>query len=246
MPPAPGGRFAMDRTSLHIWPRGGFMMIALPNRDASFTCTLFWPFDGPHGFAALRDGAQVRDYFARTFPDALPLMPDLAAEYAANPVGSMVTIRCTPWRWGGRVGLIGDACHAVVPFHGQGANAAFEDCVVLDECLREIGPDWERVLAEFEARRRAHTDALAQLSIDNFIEMRDRTASRLFRARVATEKALHRLFPARYIPLYMMVSFTRIPYADAVRRDRRQRRAVRAAAGLLGLLALALLWLLIP
>src|SRR5262245_61990839 len=149
IPPSHDGGFRLEKNALHIWPRGGFMMIALPNRDGSFTCTLFLPFERENGFAALATEADVRRFFDRHFPDAVPLMPDLARECLTHPTGSMVTIRCRPWHRGGRVGLIGDACHAVVPFHGQGANAAFEDCLVLDECIRRHAPDWEAVFAQF-------------------------------------------------------------------------------------------------
>ena len=220
------------------------MMIALPNRDGSFTCTLFLPFEGDNGFAALATETQVLDFFDRTFPDATRLMPDLAAQYVANPTGSMVTIRCSPWHRGGRVGLLGDACHAVVPFHGQGANAAFEDCVVLDDCVRRHAPDWAAVFALFERLRRENTDALADLSIANFEEMKHHTGSRLFLVKKALEKGLHRLFPSRFVPLYMMISFTLVPYAEARRRARRQARAlVSAAAAVLFLGLLLLFWL---
>jgi kynurenine 3-monooxygenase len=241
IPPLPGGRFALEPNALHIWPRGGFMMIALPNRDASFTCTLFWPFEGPNSFAALRSDAEVRRFFADIFPDAAPLMPDLGAEYARNPVGSLVTIRCRPWRERDRLVLLGDACHAVVPFHGQGANAAFEDCIVLDECLRRFAADRETAFAEYEARRRENTDALADLSIANFREMRDEAGSAAFRFGKAAEKVLYRLWPSRLMPLYMMISFTRIPYAEAVRIARRQRLLLRAFGGAAALLLLMLL-----
>ena len=244
IPPAPGGGFLMDKNALHIWPRGGFMMIALPNRDGSFTCTLFWPHDGENSFAAVRTEAEAQRFFEREFPDAMPLMHDLAQQYAANPIGSLVTIRCRPWQYRGRVGILGDAAHAVVPFHGQGANCAFEDCLVLDECVRRHAPDWERTLATFETLRKANADALADLSLDNFVEMRDHTASRLFRARKVLEKALYRIFPASFMPLYMMISFSRIPYAETIRRARRQGRILRTAAGAAGLLALLfLIWL---
>jgi kynurenine 3-monooxygenase len=245
IPPAPGGGFLMERNALHIWPRGGFMMIALPNRDGSFTCTLFWPHEGPNSFAALRAEADVEGFFRREFPDAVPLMPDLAQQYLANPIGSLVTIRCRPWHHRGRIGILGDAAHAVVPFHGQGANCAFEDCLALDASARRHAPDWERALAEFEAGRKENADALAQLSLDNFVEMRDHTASRMFRARKGIEKGLYRLFPASFMPLYMMISFSRIPYAETIRRARRQSRRLRTAAGAAGFLALFLLlfWL---
>jgi kynurenine 3-monooxygenase len=245
IPAGSNGSHRLEPHALHIWPRGGFMMIALPNRDGSFTCTLFWPHSGPNSFEALTSAAPVQRFFETWFADAVPLMPDLAEQYAQNPVGSMVTIRCRPWHWRGKTALLGDAAHAVVPFHGQGANCAFEDAVVLDECVRAHAPDWDRVFTAFEAGRKEHTDALAQLSVHNFVEMRDHTASRLFRARKATEKALYRLFPRLFMPLYMMISFTRIPYAETVRRARRQAlflKSVAVAAGAAALLSIAWWW----
>jgi kynurenine 3-monooxygenase len=248
IPAAADGGFRMERNALHIWPRGGFMMIALPNADGSFTCTLFWPFGGRSGFDALRSPADVRRYFESTFADAVALMPDLTREYFENPTSSLVTVRCRPWHCGGRVALIGDACHAVVPFYGQGANAAFEDCLVLDECLREHAPDWKAAFESYEQRRKPNVDALADLAIANFIEMRDHVASRRFLAVKKLEKVLHRLFPRRFVPLYSMVTFSRIPYAEAVERARRQWRAVRrsaalAAAALAALLLLVVWWM---
>ena len=244
IPAGTGGRYLLEPNALHIWPRGGFMMIALPNRDGSFTCTLFLPHEGENSFASLAAEADVERFFRSAFPDAVPLLPDLASQYAANPTGSMVTVRCGPWRHGGRVVLLGDACHAVVPFHGQGANAAFEDCVVLDDCLRRHAGDTRAAFAEFEGLRRENTDALADLSIANFEEMKHHTGSRLFLAKKSLEKGLHRLFPAWFVPLYMMISFTLIPYAEARRRARRQARAIAlAAASALVAAAAFLTWL---
>ena len=242
IPAGPGGSFAMEPGALHIWPRGGFMMIALPNRDGSFTCTLFYPQEGERSFAALRTAADVGRFFAETFPDAVPLMPHLADEFFANPTGSLVTVRCHPWHVGGRVVLLGDAAHAVVPFYGQGANAAFEDCVVLGEAMAAHGPDWGDAFAEYETRRKPNADALATLAVENFHEMRDHVASRRFLVWKRTEKLLHRLFPRWFVPLYSMVTFSRMPYAEAVLRSRRQDRALRwLGAGLLGVLAAVLL-----
>ena len=244
IPPAPGGGFRMEKGALHIWPRGGFMMIALPNRDGSFTCTLFWPHEGPNGFASLAGAADVRRFFERQFPDAVPLMPDLVEQYLGNPVSSLVTIRCRPWHHEGKVGMLGDACHAVVPFHGQGANCAFEDCVVLDACVRRHPGDWRAALTEFESLRKENADALADLSLANFVEMRDHTASRVFRARKTLEKTLYRLFPRSFMPLYMMISFSRIPYAETVRIAARQSRTLRAAAAAAGAaVVLLVVWL---
>jgi len=244
IPAAPDGGFRLEPHALHIWPRGGFMMIALPNADGSFTCTLFWPFTGPNGLESLTDEAGVLRFFDRHFPDAVPLMPDLTAQYLGHRNSSLVTIRCGPWFHGDRLVLLGDACHAVVPFYGQGANAAFEDCTVLNACLAEA-PDPTRAFAAYYRARKEHTDALADLAIANFVEMRDRVTSPLFLWRKRWEKRLHRIFPAWYVPLYTMVSFTRIPYRDALRRARRQDRTV-SVVGLIilvSVLAVAGVWL---
>jgi kynurenine 3-monooxygenase len=241
IPAAEGGGFRMERNALHIWPRGGFMMIALPNVDGSFTCTCFWPFAGDNSFSALATREEVRSYFSRTFPDAVPLMPSLENDFLLNAVGSLVTVRCAPWRFKDRVALLGDAAHAVVPFYGQGANAAFEDCIVLDECLREFSGDVAEALDTYERRRKRHADALADLAIGNFLEMRDKTASKRFLFGKKVEKVLAKLFPGRFVPLYYMVSFSRTPYADAVHRARAQWRAVFAAAGLALLVVLVVL-----
>lgn len=224
IPPDAAGGFRMERNALHIWPRQSFMMIALPNPDGSFTCTLFFPFEGPLSFAALRTDEDVRRFFDAQFPDAVPLMPTLLEDYRANPTGSMVTVRCAPWHHEGRVALLGDAAHAIVPFFGQGANAGFEDCTVLDECLRAHAPDWRRVFDEYQQRRKPNTDAIAALALANFVEMRDKTGSATFRMYKRVERTLHRVFPAWYTPLYTMISFSTIPYADAARRARRQNR----------------------
>jgi len=247
IPAAEGGGFRMERNALHIWPRGGFMMIALPNVDGSYTCTCFWPFSGENSFSALATRDEVRAYFQRTFPDAVPLMPALEEDFLLNAVGSLVTVRCAPWRYKDRVALLGDAAHAVVPFYGQGANAAFEDCIVLDECLREFSDDTAEALQMYERRRKRHADALADLAIGNFLEMRDKTASKTFLFGKKVEKLLAKLFPGRFVPLYYMVTFSRTPYADAVQRARTQWRAVFVAAGLalltiLVVLAAVLAW----
>jgi kynurenine 3-monooxygenase len=244
IPAGSGGTSRMEPNALHIWPRGSFMMIALPNQDSSFTCTLFWPFDGPNSFAALKTEAAVLAYFREQFPDAMPLIPDLARDFLANPTGPLVTIRCSPWHAADRVVLLGDACHAVVPFLGQGMNAAFEDCTVLGECIARRAPDLAAAFAEYQALRKEHADTLADLCIDNFLEMRDRVGSRLFVLRKKIGLLLHRLLPRWYLPLYTMIEFTRIPYADAVRRARSQNLAVTLAAiALVGLVLLGcLLW----
>ena len=216
----------MEKNALHIWPRKSFMMIALPNPDGSFTCTLFWEFEGPRSFATTKTDDEVRRFFDEEFPDAVPLMPTLLQDFKENPTGSLVTIRCAPWYYRDKVCLVGDAAHAVVPFYGQGMNAAFEDCVVLDECLEKFRGDREHAFAEHFARRKENADALADLAFENFIEMRDKTASKTFRAKKKLDHMLEALLPGIYLPLYTMVTFTRIPYAKAARRAQRQDRIV--------------------
>ncbi|MGH8102166.1 MAG: FAD-dependent oxidoreductase [Chthoniobacterales bacterium] len=228
IPPGPNGSWQMEKNALHIWPRKSFMMIALPNPDGSFTCTLFWEFEGARSFATTKTDDDIRRFFDEEFPDAVPLMPALLEDFRENPIGSLVTIRCAPWSYRDRIALVGDAAHAVVPFYGQGMNAAFEDCVVLDECLAEFPDNRERAFAEYYARRKENADALADLAIDNFIEMRDKTASRAFRAKKKLDHFLEAALPGIYLPLYTMVTFTRIPYAEAARRAKHQDQIVSA------------------
>ncbi|MFO0827781.1 MAG: NAD(P)/FAD-dependent oxidoreductase [Phycisphaerales bacterium] len=230
IPPAEGGGFRIERNALHIWPRGSSMMIALPNPDGSFTCTLFWPFEGPGSFAAVRTPEAIREHFARVYPDAVPHMPALVDEFTSNPVGSMATMRCAPWHANGTVVLLGDAAHAVVPFYGQGANASFEDCEALADALAAHPSDQRAALDQYQTTRIANANAIADMALANFVEMRDKTASPLFRAKKKLEHALHGALGNAYLPLYDMVSFTTIPYAEARERSRRQQRTVIAAA----------------
>jgi len=244
IPPAPDGSWLIEKNALHIWPRKSFMMIALPNPDGSFTCTLFWEFEGPRSFTTTRTDDDVRRFFDEEFPDAIPLMPMLLEDFKNNPTGSLVTIRCAPWYYHDKICLLGDAAHAVVPFYGQGMNAAFEDCIVLDECLAKFADNRERAFAEYFDRRKENADALADLAIGNFIEMRDKTASRAFRAKKKLDHLLEAALPGVYLPLYTMVTFTRIPYAQAARRARLQDRILYTALVtlvLIGILALAVL-----
>ena len=239
--PAPDGGWRMEKEALHIWPRKSFMMIALPNPDGSFTCTLFWEFAGPRSFKSTRTDDDVRRFFNEEFSDAVPLMPTLLQDFKENPTGSLVTVRCAPWYYKDKVALVGDAAHAVVPFYGQGMNAAFEDCVVLDECLAKSPDNRERAFAEYFERRKENVDALADLAIDNFIEMRDKTASKTFRAKKKLDHFLEGLLPGIYLPLYTMISFTRIPYVAAARRARLQDRVVYGSVAIVVLIAALLI-----
>ena len=224
LPAAPGGRHVLDANSLHVWPRGGFMLIALPNTDGSFTATLFLARTGPNSFETLNSSVAVREFFRREFPDAARLMPCLEKEFSAHPQGQLGTVHLTPWHVGGSVLMLGDAAHAIVPFHGQGMNAAFEDCSVLDTLL-DHHDDWEPLFAEFARNREPDTAAIAAMALENYTEMRDAVLDAGFIRRKAMAMELERRFPDRFIPRYSMVMFhPEIPYAEAQRRGAVQAR----------------------
>jgi kynurenine 3-monooxygenase len=217
IPPA-GGRPAIDPNALHIWPRGGFMLIALPNTDQSFTATLFLSRTGPRSFASLPNARAVSALFREEFPDAAELMPDLVSEFQAHPTGQLGTVHADRWHAGGQVLLMGDAAHAIVPFHGQGMNAAFEDCRVLDSLLDRYS-DWESLFAEFERLRRPNAEAIAQMALENYREMRETVLDPGFVRRRTMALELERHFPDRFVPRYSMVMFrSDIPYSEALRR----------------------------
>jgi kynurenine 3-monooxygenase len=218
IPAKADGAHAIETHVLHIWPRGNYMLIALPNMDGTFACILFLAFEGAESFSDLDAHASVREFFQSRFPDAAALIPELADNFFANPTGSMVTIKCSPWHVDGRALLLGDAAHAIVPFFGQGINCGFEDCTVLLQLLDRHGSDWERVFSEFERARKVNTDAIADLAVENFIEMRDRVADRRFLLRKKVELALQNRYPQRFVPKYAMVTFHRVPYSTALRR----------------------------
>lgn len=215
--------FALDPHALHIWPRGGAMMIALPNRDRTFTCTLFWPFQGEHGLHTLQTPEQISAFFSKHYPDAVPLMPTLVQDYLRNPSSSLVTVRCSPWNHQHKLCLLGDAAHAIVPFYGQGMNASFEDAVALADALIRSDDSPAGVadaLAAFAADRKPNADAIADMALDNFIEMRDKVGRPAFLHRKRIEQTLHKLFPDRCQPQYNLVSFSTVPYAVAQQRGR--------------------------
>ncbi len=213
---------ALDRHALHIWPRGGFMLIALPNTDGSFTATLFLARDGEQSFARLHDAAAVSAFFEREFPSALPHLPALTQQFAANPQGMLGTVRCDRWHHRGQVLLLGDAAHAIVPFHGQGMNCAFEDCVELVDLL-DAATDWETAFAAFAHRRAPQAAAIAQMALENYVEMRDTVRDPHLQRRKQLALALERRHPGRFIPRYSMVMFhAEIPYAEALERGAMQ------------------------
>jgi kynurenine 3-monooxygenase len=200
------------------------MLIALPNIDGTFACILFLPFEGNDSFVNLNTSSDVVKFFADRFPDALRLMPALGENYFMNPTGAMVTIKCSPWHFQGKCLLLGDAAHAIVPFFGQGINCGFEDCTSLAACLDRHGADRTAAFAEFENERRANTDAIADMAIENFVEMRDRVADPRFLLRKKIELALEAKYPGVFVPKYSMVTFHRIPYSVAQARGAVQDR----------------------
>jgi kynurenine 3-monooxygenase len=209
------GEFAMDHNALHIWPRGGYMLIALPNLDKTFTCTLFFPFEGEDSFATYNTVDKARAFFERVFPDALALMPEFDDEWVNNPAASLCTVRCLPWKYKDKLLLLGDAAHAIVPFYGQGMNCGFEDCTVLDQLLGE-SDNLAQVFAEFETLRKPNANAVAELALMNFVEMRDKVADPMFILRKKIEAKFSQKHPTLWLPLYSMVTFSDIPYADAL------------------------------
>jgi kynurenine 3-monooxygenase len=226
--PAQDGRHALDPGALHIWPRGGFMLIALPNIGGSFTATLFLPRTGAASFGALATPAHVREFCAREFPDAVALMPDLVHEFIHHPLGQLGTVHSAPWHIGGRVLLLGDAAHAIFPFHGQGMNAAFEDCLVFDDLLDEH-EDRELLFDDFERRRRPNAEAIAQMSLENYEEMRATVLDPTFKRHQELALELEGRFPDRFIRRYSMVMFhPEIPYAEALRRGAVQADIIEA------------------
>lgn len=220
IPASESGGFRIEKNALHIWPRKRFMLIALPNKDGSFTVTLFLAFEGDPSFSKLNTEQEVREFFNKYFPDAVKHMPELLEDFNSNPTSSLVTVRCYPWSHSGKVLLMGDASHAIVPFYGQGMNAGFEDCTVLNELLEEHGEDWPKVMDLFQRKRKADADAIADLAMRNFIEMRDLVADDRFVLRKKVEKLMHQAHPDEFLPLYSMVTFSHIPYDEALRQGK--------------------------
>lgn len=227
IPPAANKSHQIENHALHIWPRGDHMLLAMPNADGSFTCTCILPFEGDYSFSTLNTPEAIKGLFQKWFPDALPLMPNLVEEFNENPIVEMITTHTHPWYFRDRVVLLGDACHAVVPFYGLGMNAAFEDCAVLSDCIARATGGLEGAFAEYQRRRKPNTDVLAELSKENFVELREKIESPLFVARKKVDVVLNRMFPRVWIPLYTMMSHTNMPFTDAVKRARRQTRIAR-------------------
>ncbi len=216
IPPNDDGSFKMYKNALHIWPRKSFMLIALPNLDGSFTVTLFLAFEGEYSFANLTNEKAALDFFKKNFPDTIQLMSDLAEDFFTNPASSLATFRCYPWSFDNKVLLIGDAAHGIVPFYGQGMNAGFEDCTILNKMMNEMNDDWQKIIPAFQRTRKPDADAVGELALRNFIEMRDLVADKKFVLRKKIEKLMHERYPAQFTPLYAMVTFSDTPYSKAL------------------------------
>lgn len=228
IPPTKEGDFAMEVNALHIWPRKDYMLIGLPNLDKTFTCTLFFPFEGETSFSKLDTKEKVKSFFEKTFPDAIKLMPNYLDDFFENPTSSLVTVKCYPWIRDDKFTLIGDAAHAVVPFFGQGMNCGFEDCRILDELMEANENNWHNILEAFQQTRKPDADAIADLAIENFIEMRAKTADPKFLLQKKIEARLHEKYPNQWIPAYSQVTFSpNIRYSDALKRGQIQEKIMQ-------------------
>ncbi|MEY4109664.1 MAG: hypothetical protein RLZZ46_18 [Bacteroidota bacterium] len=225
IPAGPGGKHLLEKEALHIWPRGNYMLIALPNTDGSFTCTLFFPFEGSPSFKELDTAEKAELFFKEQFRDAYDLMPDFIHDFMNNPTSSLVTVKCWPWVNGDYLALIGDAAHAIVPFFGQGMNCGFEDCTVLNQLLDKYQDDWSRVLPEYQELRKPDADAIADLALRNFVEMRDLVADPSFLLRKKIEAWFSDLHPDKWVPAYTLVTFSPdVRYSEALRRGLAQEK----------------------
>jgi kynurenine 3-monooxygenase len=225
--PAPGGGWQLPEYALHVWPRGSCMLMCIANRDGSFTCTCVLPFEGELSFASLQTEKAVREFLFGQFPDLMPVMPNAVENFMRNPPSEFITTRTNFWHYKDFCVLLGDSCHTVVPFYGQGMNAAFEDCSILDQCIEQHRDDLETAFRKFQHLRKRNTDALATLSVENFLELRDKVRSRKLTAKKKVDLLLASLLPGTWLPLYTLISHTTIPYADAIERAKKQNQIAR-------------------
>ena len=236
IPAGENGSFLLEKNALHIWPRGNYMLIALPNIDGSFTCTLFFPFEGEPSFKTLDTKEKVRSFFDATFSDASKLMPTLEEDFFNNPTSSLVTVKCFPWIRDDQFALIGDAAHAIVPFFGQGMNCGFEDCAVLDKLIDKHAENWKEILQEYQLLRKPDGDAIADLALNNFVEMRDKVGDPKFLLQKKIEADFSSKYPDKWTPAYAQVTFSPdIRYSDALKNGNRQEKIMQKVMALPGI-----------
>ncbi len=236
IPAAENGNFLLEKNALHIWPRKDYMLIALPNLDGSFTCTLFFPFEGEASFSKLDTEEKVKTFFGKTFPDAVKLMPGYVNDFFNNPTSSLVTVKCFPWIREDKFALIGDAAHAIVPFFGQGMNCGFEDCSVLNGLIYKLEGNWEAILAEYQNLRKPDDDAIADLALNNFVEMRDKVGDPKFLLQKKIEAKFSAKYPDKWLPAYSQVTFSPdIRYSDALKNGARQEKIMQKIMALPGI-----------
>lgn len=236
IPAGENGAFFLEQNALHIWPRGNYMLIALPNKDGSFTCTLFFPFEGDPSFKSLDSKEKVRSFFDTTFADASKLMPTLENDFFANPTSSLITVKCFPWIRNDKFALIGDAAHAIVPFFGQGMNCGFEDCSVLNGLIDKHAENWEAILQEFQMLRKPDADAIADLALNNFVEMRDKVADPKFLLQKKIEANFTTKHPGKWMPAYSQVTFSpQIRYSEALKNGNRQEAIMKKVMAMPGI-----------
>lgn len=229
IPAGENGSFLMEKNALHIWPRGNFMLIALPNPDGSFTCTLFFPFEGDPSFKSLDTTEKAKVFFEKTFADAAAMIPDFEEQFINNPTSSLVTVKCFPWIREDKFALIGDACHAIVPFFGQGMNCGFEDCSVLNGLIEKYENDWTTILEKYQDLRKPDGDAIADLALNNFVEMRDKVADPAFLLQKKIEAHFSKKHPDKWTPAYSQVTFSpHIRYSEALRNGNRQEKMMES------------------
>ncbi|NKI33332.1 FAD-dependent oxidoreductase [Croceivirga thetidis] len=227
IPPDKNGNHLLDKNSFHIWPRGRFMLIALPNLDGSFTCTLFLPFEGEISFEQLSTKKEAKSFFETYFPNVRNQIENLIEDFFKNPTSAMVTMKCYPWTYWNKVALVGDSAHAVVPFYGQGMNAGFEDISVLDDLMNELGDDWDSIFSTYQKSRKPNADAIAELSYRNFIEMSSKTADPMFLLQKQIEKRFAAKYPDKWIPVYSRVTFSDRPYSEALKIGDKQEKIMQ-------------------
>lgn len=227
IPPNEDGTHKLDKNSFHIWPRGKFMLIAMPNLDGSFTCTLFMPFDGEVSFEKITTKKEAKVFFKKYFPNVQKEIENLIEDFFKNPTSAMVTMKCYPWTYWDKVALVGDSAHAIVPFYGQGMNAGFEDIFKINELILNHGDDWEAIFSAYQLKRKPNADAIAELSYRNFIEMSSKTANPLFLLQKKIEKHFAEKYPDKWLPVYSRVTFSDKPYSEALQIGDEQEKIMK-------------------